>query len=311
MSTIDVIIPTYRPKKKLISILESLAAQTVRPARIILMNTEKELFIQNQELLQWVEAHSDLIEVHHVKKEEFDHGKTRGMGVSHSRADFFLCMTDDAVPADSHLIEYLLNAFADESVAIAYARQLPSEDCALIERLTRTFNYNDIPMKKTESMVPELGIKTYFCSNACAAYRRSVFDALGGFIQKTIFNEDMIYAAGAVRAGHAICYVPAARVYHSHNYKNMEQLHRNFDLGVSQADHPEVFAQIPSEGEGMKMVRIVRRQLIESGHRPMVLSLYVKSGFKLIGYKLGKNYRKLPKGLVRKLSMNKEYFKTI
>ena len=33
----------------------------------------------------------------------------------------------------------------------------------------------------------------------CAAYRRDIYEELGGFIKHTIFNEDMIYAAGAVK----------------------------------------------------------------------------------------------------------------
>ena len=65
----------------------------------------------------------------------------------------------------------------------------------------------------------------------------------------------MIFAAGAVKAGYGIAYVPEAKVYHSHHYTNMEQLRRNFDLGVSQADHPEVFAGVPSESEGIKLVK--------------------------------------------------------
>ena len=84
----------------------------------------------------------------------------------------------------------------------------------------------------------ELGIKTYFCSNVCAAYRRDIYLKLGGFTKKTIFNEDMIFAGHAVEAGYQIAYAADAQVIHSHNYTAMQQLHRNFDLGVSQADHP-------------------------------------------------------------------------
>jgi len=56
----------------------------------------------------------------------------------------------------------------------------------------------------------------------------------------------MIYAAAAVKAGYAIRYEAQAQVIHSHQYTNWQQLRRNFDLGVSQADHPEVFAGVSS-----------------------------------------------------------------
>lgn len=51
----------------------------------------------------------------------------------------------------------------------------------------------------------------------------------------------MIYAAGAVQAGWKIAYAAGARVYHSHNYSCREQFRRNFDNGVSQAQHADIF----------------------------------------------------------------------
>ena len=39
------------------------------------------------------------LEVHHLTKEEFDHGETRNRGMRFSRADIVVFMTDDAVPA--------------------------------------------------------------------------------------------------------------------------------------------------------------------------------------------------------------------
>ena len=41
MKTVDVIIPTYRPDKRLFRILERLHAQTYPVQRIILVNTEE------------------------------------------------------------------------------------------------------------------------------------------------------------------------------------------------------------------------------------------------------------------------------
>lgn len=64
-------------------------------------------------------------------------------------------------------------------------------------------------------------------------YRRSIYEKLGGFVKHTIFNEDMIFAGKLIQEGYAIAYVAEARVVHSHNYTNRQQLHRNFDLAVS------------------------------------------------------------------------------
>ena len=52
---------------------------------------------------------------------------------------------------------------------------------------------------KTLEDLEGMGVKAFFCSNVCAAYRRDIYDELGGFVRRAIFNEDMIYAAGAGR----------------------------------------------------------------------------------------------------------------
>ena len=46
MYLVDVIIPTYKPKKDFLEVLDLLNKQTIRPGRIILMNTEEYYFDQ-------------------------------------------------------------------------------------------------------------------------------------------------------------------------------------------------------------------------------------------------------------------------
>lgn len=304
---IDVIIPVYRPGGELLSLLDRLEHQTVPVQNIILMNTEKMYF----DRLPGSEGLSDRypnVKVWHLSKEEFDHGGTRHRGVTHSEAEAFITMTQDALPADEYLVERL-TAHLSGQVAAAYARQLPSADCREAEKAARQFNYPPEPMIKSAKDVGRLGVKTFFCSNVCAAYRRDIYDELGGFIRHTVFNEDMIYAAGAVKAGYSIAYEAGAEVIHSHNYTNMQQLRRNFDLGVSQADHPEIFAEIPSESEGKKLVRETYTYLKERKKRYLFPGFCVQCGFKYAGYLLGKRYRSLPRSWILRLTANREYWK--
>ena len=100
---------------------------------------------------------------------------------------------------------------------------------------------------------------------------------ISSFEKKTIFNEDMIFAGKIILNGGGIAYVPEARVIHSHNYGNMEQLRRNFDLAVSQAEHPEIFALASSESEGMKLVKQTAQYLVKSGHPWLLPELVVKA----------------------------------
>lgn len=308
MLTVDVIIPVYNPGKRLFDLLDRLEKQSVQPEHVILMNTEKRYLDQlcsEKELLQKYPK----VLLQHLKRETFDHGETRNQGVRFSNAQAFLMMTQDALPQSGRLIEALLKALEKPETAVAYGRQLPDKNCDPAETFARSFNYPDIPDRKTSNDIARLGIKTYFCSNVCAMYRRDLFDRLGGFTHHTIFNEDMIYAGTAVQAGYAIEYVPEAAVIHSHNYSCMQQFHRNFDLGVSQADHPEIFDGLRSESEGKKMVLQTIRYLKNNGKTYLVPHYIIMCGCRYIGYKMGRNYRSLPRVLVMRCTMNREYWK--
>ncbi len=299
---ISVVIPTYKPDQRFRELLRRLRAQTLPPAEILVVNTQESLF--DQELIRDIDG----IRLVHIQKEDFDHGGTRDMAVSLTEGDIIVFMTMDALPADRHLLEKLVEPFADPRVACSYARQIPDKDADALERYSRMFNYGDQDMVKTKADLPRLGIKTYFCSNACAAYRRSTYQQVGGFITRTIFNEDMIFAAEAVEAGYAVAYASKARVIHSHHYTGSQQLHRNFDLGVSQAEHPEIFDQVKSESEGIKMVKQQAAYLVKCKKAGKIPHLLYISGCKYIGYRLGKAYQKLPGFMVKKLSMNRSYW---
>ena len=251
----------------------------------------------------------DNVEVHHIKKENFDHGATRDYGASLAEdADILMFMTDDAIPKDKYLVENLIKAFNDPKVSAAYGRQMADPKKNYIEYYTRIFNYPEESRIKRREDLDTLGIKTFFCSNVCSAYRKTDYDAIGGFEHKTIFNEDMIMASKLIEDGKAVAYQADARVWHWHDYKAMQQLHRNFDLAVSQVDHGGLFLKVKSESEGVKMVISTIRHLITKGKIYLIPKYVIDSGFKLIGYKLGRNYKKLPRWIILKLTMNKTYW---
>lgn len=81
----------------------------------------------------------------------------------YSNADIFVCMTQDAVPADKNLIKELAEALeGTPNAAVAYARQLPRTQCREIERYTRSFNYPNQSAVKSIEDIERLGIKTFF-----------------------------------------------------------------------------------------------------------------------------------------------------
>ena len=300
---VDVIIPVYHPGKEFSVLLKRLTEQTAVIHRIIAMNTEENYW--NKEL----EQKYPLLEVHHLKKSEFDHGGTRAWAAELSDAEIMVFMTQDAVPADRNLIENLVKALEKEKmIAAAYARQLAKKTDSAIERFTRNFNYPAESRVKTQADIQALGIKTYFCSNSCAMYRKSTYEELGGFLPEAIFNEDMVFASTAINAGYSVAYVAEARVIHSHNYTGFQQFQRNFDNGVSHADNQEAFHNVETLGEGKRLVFDTARYLIRHHEFGQLFRLVYISGCKVVGYKLGEKYYKLPKKLISFCTMNKKYW---
>ena len=308
MQTVDIAILTYKPDKSFFKQIELLKSQSVKPHRIIIMNTE-EKYINNLLYGKTLGKGGCPVDIYNLSQKEFNHGRTRNAAAGRSDADYLIFMTQDAMPEDEHLIENLLRPFEDETVAVSYARQLPADNAGPIERYNRRFNYPGTDMIKSYDDIPQLGIKTYFCSDVCACYRMDIFRALGGFIDNAIFNEDMVYAHKVVHEGYKVYYAAAARVIHSHNYNMIQQFKRNFDLGVSQADHREVFGSVSSESEGKKLVKGCIDYLISEKKAYLVPKFVAHCGARLIGYKLGSNYKKLSKKMIWRCTSNRAYWR--
>ena len=299
---VDVIIPVYKPGDGFKNILERLLKQTVPVHHIFLLQTLGE----NDRLMEVPE--DGVISVHPVLKKDFDHGGTRRYGAGLSDAGFILFMTQDAIPCNNRLIENLLVPMADKNIAISYGRQLAAKDADILEKMTRIYNYPKESLVKSKNDIDRLGIKTYFCSDVCAMYRKSVYEELGGFVEKTIFNEDMIMASRVIGAGYNIAYCADAKVVHSHSYTCMQQFRRNFDLGVSQKQYDDVFGNISSEKEGAGYAGKIILALLRRGEILKAVYFVLQCVFKLAGYRLGINYDKLPKKIILWCTMNKGYW---
>ncbi len=314
----DVIIPVYKADKKLERLLTMLLQQTVRPAKIILMNTEAEghTVADLRTRVEKVAAKNDNrtlppveIKIVRVEKKDYDHGGTRNLAVKkYSDADFFLCMTQDAVPADVFLVEKLLRCFKDDTVGAAYARQLAAEHADFPERFLRLHNYPADSCKKTKADKERLGIKTYMISNACAMYRRSRYDTLEGFVTDTIFNEDMIFGAALIEGGDAICYCAEARVYHTHNYGLTAQFKRSFDMAVSQRDYRAVFGQVSSEKEGVRFVKEAVEYCVSQRRFCDLFLFLMESAARYAGFFLGKHYSCLPEKVILGCTLQPAYW---
>lgn len=240
---------------------------------------------------------------------DFNHGGTRNQTIEKYISDYdvVIFLTQDAIPQENFAKE-IISIFSDDSIACAYGRQLPHTDANPLARHARSFSYPGKGYICSKENIPDMGLKTVFMSNSFSAYRLSTFKKLGGFPSNTILCEDMFFTAKAVLAGYKIAYVAAAEVQHSHNYTPFEEFKRYFDIGVFHKDEPWIRQSIGGAGgEGKKFLLSEIKFLLK--YAPHWIPLACINNFmKILGYKLGQQYKNLPKKMIKLCSMHKRYW---
>ncbi len=244
-----------------------------------------------------------------ISRPDFNHGRTRQLAVEHlSGADVIVFMTQDAVVASPHAIENLLKPFETASVGLAFGRQLPHDDAGAIGAHARLFNYPEQSAMRGRGAERTLGLKAAFASNSFAAYRRTALLDVGGFPSDVIIGEDTIVAARMLLSGWTIAYQADALVYHSHDYRVMDEFRRYFDIGVLHGRGHWLLEQFGKpEGEGLRFVKSELRYLLR--HNPALIpSAILRTGMKYAGYRLGRSEARLPDSIKPALSMHPGYW---
>ncbi|SDS95353.1 rhamnosyltransferase [Paenibacillaceae bacterium GAS479] len=293
---VSVIIPTRNAGPDLEELLRRLNRQTLPPYEIIIIDTESTDGTPQRAIRAGARLFS-------ITRAEFDHGGARNRAAREASGCILLFMTQDALPDNDRLVEELARSLKESEIGYAYARQLARPEADPLERMSREYNYPDASRLKSREDLSELGIKTFFCSNVCAAMRKETFRAMGGFSEPTFFNEDLFLAGKMVLEGYRIAYNAEARVIHSHAYTPMQQFKRFYDNGVSMSEQDWIlpYAGVGKEGSGL--VKAQLKALMNARQWTKIPKVIAENAAKLAGYKLGIHHRRLPERLRRAFSM--------
>lgn len=295
------IVPTYNGRSEFLRLAESLKNQDIKFNLLVVDSSS----VDGTAELAGKYTSNVIV----IPSREFNHGGTRNLAARYvSDSDILIFLTQDACFTCQDSLLNLLRCFDDPVVAAVCGRQLPHDNANPLAVHARMFNYPLHSEIKSSGDIPRLGIKTAFMSNSFAAYRTSVFNELGGFPNNTILAEDMFLTAKMIQAGYKVSYCAEASVKHSHNYTPWEEFCRYFDTGVFHACEPWIQQEFGGAGgEGMRYIRSEFSYLLKNapGWIPRAL---ITNACKLVGYKLGRNYQKLPIWLRPKLSMYKSYW---
>jgi rhamnosyltransferase len=190
-----------------------------------------------------------------IPRDEFNHGSTREAARRLIATDVVLMLTQDAFPLSPEDVGRLAEPVLDGRAAVAYGRQLPRPSAGSRERFARAFSYPAVSESRSAEDLERLGIRTFFCSNAFAAWDTVALDGVGGF-PSAITHEDAIACARLVRAGHRVAYVAEARAEHSHDFNVAEEFRRYLAAGRARRTYAaDLAAPTGHAREGLRYAR--------------------------------------------------------
>ena len=275
-------VPTYNAAKFLPDFITNYRQQSLQATKVLVIDSSSQ--DNTQKLV--LEAGFDLIT---IPKEEFNHGLTRNLALNYAQdCELIAFMTQDAIFADTDALLNLTASFKENSqIAIAYGRQLATENANPIAKFARIYNYGEENQLKTLKDKEKLGIKTIFCSNSFACYRKTDLIELGGF-PATNFGEDALFAAKCLLAGRAIFYNADAKVWHSHNLNLRQTFKRYQEIGKFHTEHNDILKDFLAVNKaGASFVLEELKYLAKYSPFTIPKAIF-HTGAKYLGYKLGK-----------------------
>lgn len=280
LGRVSLIVPTLNASWDLPRLLYRLGEQTYKPDELIVVDSSSE-----DDTAHVARAFGAKVAV--IDRANFDHGITRHAALLASSGDIVCFMTQDAVPASETCLEELLRPFEDPGVGCSTGRQLPKPGARRFEQLVREFNYGPRSTVRSERDVGVMGIKAFFVSDVCAAYRRTAFLECGGF-PETDMSEDMYMAAKMIKSGWKVAYAADAAVYHSHDLTPQQQYLRNRSVGRFLARNEELLHGVSELGEGSRLALTVAGRLATEGEVLELAAFLVDCAARFAGNRAGR-----------------------
>ncbi|HUG30654.1 MAG TPA: glycosyltransferase family 2 protein [Candidatus Limnocylindria bacterium] len=207
--SISIVIRCFNEERLIGRLLSGVAAQTVQPAQIVVVDsgsTDRTLDI----------ARRYPVEVHSIDPAEFSFGRSLNRGIAAATGDVVVFASAHVYPVYDTWLENLTRPFDDPETVLAYGRQVggPTTPYSESQILAAWFPAESHPRQDHP-----------FANNANAAIRRSAWEAMP-YDEDLTGLEDLDWAAKALELGLRISYIAEAPVVHLHDERFAQTLNR-------------------------------------------------------------------------------------
>lgn len=277
---IDIICPLYNASKYIESLHKSLLMQkNVKINKIMYILTESN--DDSEEMLK-----KNKINYKKIKKDEFSHSLVRENAAKESKADIICFISQDIVIERTDWLENLVNPIIEGEVQACYSRQLTKYNN--IEKYTRESNYPDYSYVKSKEDMANLGLKTFFFSDASSAIKRDVFEKLNYYDGNNLpINEDMYIAHKLITNNYKIKYCANSIVYHSHNF-TLKELYNRYKLTGKFFKEYSYIDSYGTNKSGSGLAKYILKRAIQDKNIKVLFRYPFDMAARFTGMKVGK-----------------------
>ena len=296
------VIPTLNAGKNFQKLLQQINSQTLQTKKLIV---DSESSDGTPEL-----AKKFGFDVLTIQRKNFNHGATRQLALEKLLPlDVIIFLTQDIFLKDETTLARLVQIFNEDSaVGLSYGRQLPHENATLEAQILRAFNYSAESQLRDFDSRKIFGMKATMASNSFAAYRVEILQKIGGFPTNVILCEDMYIAAKMLLNGYKTFYNAFAQVYHSHNYTAAQEFKRYFDIGVFHNRESWIRKNFGGAGRVGKKFVYKKYSALWKNNPIEFFEAVFRDFMKFFGYGLGRLENFLPRFIIKKCSMHKNFW---
>jgi len=278
--TVDIICPLYNASEYIENLYKSLTKQkdvTINQYRFVLTEGKD----NSEEILK-----ANNIPYKKIDKSEFSHSLTREKEAFESTADVVVFITQDVVIEDDHWLYNLVKDIDDTNIVACYSRQLTKYNN--LEKYTRECNYPAESKIKSKEDIDELGLRTFFFSDASGAISTKVFKELNGYDNKKLpISEDMYITYKIIMNGYKVKYCADSVVYHSHNF-TLKEIYDRYKLTGRFFKENSYLDQYGTTNSGAGLAKYILKRIFEEKRFSLLLRYPFDMAARLFGMKAGK-----------------------
>ncbi|MDQ6703198.1 MAG: glycosyltransferase [Pseudomonadota bacterium] len=227
----SVFIPTFNTGPQFKAVLERLTGQDT-PFKYDILVIDSGSSDDTLDVVKSFKAKN--VRLQQIANKEFQHGRTRNLGIASTEGDYVAILTQDALPSDRYWLARLIGGFAVSprvGGVIGRHKAYPEHGPFIARDLNAMFDrLADFgPLYSLEQGLPSFlypaglhwQMTLQFYSDNNSAMARSVWKVLP--YPEIDWGEDQVWAWEMLRAGFHKAYIDDACVFHSHRYAPEER----------------------------------------------------------------------------------------